>query len=72
MSKTGKGAGLEAQLRQAIVDSGISQRRLAALAGIHQAQLSWFLRGSKSLTLWAAGRVAEVLDLELTTAKKAR
>jgi len=68
----GKAMGLEAQLRQAIVESGISQRRLAALAGIHQPQLSWFLRGTKSLTLWAAGRIAEVLGLELTPAEGGR
>jgi plasmid maintenance system antidote protein VapI len=56
---------LEAQLRGAIARCGLSQRRLAAAAGVHQPQIVWFMQGKKSLTLWAAGRIADALGLEL-------
>lgn len=69
MAGVAKKTGLEDQLRQAIANSGLSQRRLATLAGVHQPQLSWFMQGERSLTLWAAGRIAAVVGFELAPAQ---
>jgi transcriptional regulator with XRE-family HTH domain len=55
---------IEDQLKQAIAHCGLSQRRLAVLAGVHQPQIVWFMQGKKSLSLWAADRLAAALGLE--------
>jgi transcriptional regulator with XRE-family HTH domain len=60
---------LEAPLRQAMADSDMSQRQLAALSGVDPAQISYFMQGKRSLTLRSAERIAGVLGLELRPAK---
>jgi antitoxin component HigA of HigAB toxin-antitoxin module len=72
MRKTKTTSGLEAPLRQAMAESGRSQRQLAALAGVDPAQVSYFMQGKRSLTLRSAEKIAAVLGLELVQTKKAR
>ena len=62
--------GLGEQLKRAIADSGMSQRRLAGLAGVHQPQIAWFMAGKRSLSVWAAGKIAEVVGLELAPGRR--
>lgn len=61
----GKRDDIEDQLRRAIVESPITQYRLAQVSGIDKGILSRFLRGERTITLTTAARLAEVLDLEL-------
>jgi len=61
---------LEEQLREAIIDSGLSQSRLAELSGISQTQISRFIRNERTLTLESASKIAEVLELELKPKRK--
>ena len=57
---------LEEQLRRAIAGCGTSLNRLAKITGVHQAQLSRFLRAERSMTLKAAAKVCAHLGLSLT------
>ena len=43
--------GIEEVLRQAIAGCGMSLNQLARETGVHQAQLSRFVRGTRTLTL---------------------
>lgn len=61
---------LEEQLRQAIIASGMSQRKLGLACGVHQTQLSRFLRAERNLSLEAAGKVCAYLGLVLTPTTK--
>ena len=61
---------IEAQLRQAVLDAGISRYQLADLSGVTEGQLSRFVRRERTLTLPAAAKVAVVLGLELRPAKR--
>jgi len=61
---------IEAQLRQAVLDAGISRYQLADLSGVTEGQLSRFVRRERTLTLPAAAKVAVVLGLELRPAKQ--
>jgi transcriptional regulator with XRE-family HTH domain len=54
------------QLRRLIAGCGLSLNRLAKATGVHQAQLSRFMRGERSLTLPAAGRICGYLGVRLT------
>lgn len=72
MRKTKRTSGLEAPLRRAMADSGMSQRQLAALSGIDPAQVSYFMAGKRSLTLRSAEKITAVLGLELARIKKGR
>jgi transcriptional regulator with XRE-family HTH domain len=56
------------QLRQAIIHCGMSLNRLAKATGVHQAQLSRFLRKERSLQLTAAAKLCAYLGLRLTGA----
>jgi transcriptional regulator with XRE-family HTH domain len=60
---------LPARIRRAIQESGRSLNQLGQLAGLDHARLSRFVRGERDLTLSAAGRLCEVLGLELTDRK---
>jgi len=62
-------SGLEAPLRQAMADSGMSQHQLAALSGIDPAQISYFMSGKRSLTLRSAEKITALLGLELKPVK---
>jgi transcriptional regulator with XRE-family HTH domain len=59
------GPDLVDQLRQAIIDSGLSQGEMARRSGVDQGQLSRFLRGERTMTLPAAAKLCSILGLEL-------
>ena len=64
---------LEKQLRDAIINSGMSQSELAKLSGVNQGQISYFLTDGKKhrgLTLKSASKIAEALKLELKPKKR--
>ncbi len=56
---------LEAVLRRAIRDSGLSLRGVAAGAGVSIPQVTRFARGERGLTLGAASMLARFLRLGL-------
>jgi transcriptional regulator with XRE-family HTH domain len=60
---------IERQLKQAIVESGMSRYRIAKESGLTESQLSYFVTGKRTLTLPAAAKVARVLGIELTKKK---
>jgi transcriptional regulator with XRE-family HTH domain len=57
---------LTAELRKAIAESGMSLNQLGKASGVSQAQLSRFVRGSRTLTLPVADRLCGLLGLALT------
>lgn len=64
---------LEKQLKEAIINSEMSQSELAEKSKVSQGQISYFItEGAKhrSLTLESASKIAEVLKLELRPKKK--
>lgn len=65
-----KAKGIEEQLRQAVLSAEMSRRTLAGIAGLDTAQLSYFVRGRRTLTLRSAVGIAQVLGLELVSKKK--
>jgi transcriptional regulator with XRE-family HTH domain len=54
------------QLRRAVANCGMSLNQLAKATGVHQAQLSRFLRKERSLQLTAAAKLCAYLGLCLT------
>jgi len=68
----GKRDDIEDQLRRAIVESPITQYKLAQVSGIDKGILSRFIRGERTITLTTAARLAEALDLELRPAMRPR
>jgi transcriptional regulator with XRE-family HTH domain len=56
------------ELRRAIKMSGLSLNQLAKETGVHQAQLSRFVRGKRTITVSAAAKVCSYLGLRLTGA----
>ncbi len=63
---------METLLRQAILESGRTQYRIAKDAGISLAQMSYFINGHRSLSLKAAGKLAETLGFEFVQKKQVR
>ena len=63
MGKTRDITRLEAQLRQAIADSGMSPSQVGALCGVDPGQLSRFVRGERTLILRSADKIARLLGL---------
>lgn len=62
-----KGApGLVQQLREAIQGSGQSLYQLSKASGIGRDRLSRFMRGERDLTLEAAEKICNALQLRLT------
>ena len=61
---------IEERLRQAILDSDMSRYRISRLSGVADSQLCFFVNGKRTLTLTSAAKVAKVLGLDLTQAKK--
>jgi ribosome-binding protein aMBF1 (putative translation factor) len=57
------------RIRHAIQESGRSLNELGKKARINHSQLSRFMRAERDLTLNAAGRLCEVLGLQLTQAE---
>jgi transcriptional regulator with XRE-family HTH domain len=64
---------LEEQLKDAVnqaLESDLSVRGFANLAGVSHSQLSYWLTGKRSINLATAGKIAEVLGMKLTVPKK--
>jgi transcriptional regulator with XRE-family HTH domain len=68
MAKRKSEEGLTGQLRKAIQESGQSLNQLSKTCGVHNTQLSRFMRGERDITLAAATRICEALRLRLTSA----
>ena len=60
------------QLREAIKADPRSLYRLALEAGISKAILTRFMKAERTMTLPTAGKLFDVLGLELTPRRKAR
>ena len=56
---------LEEQLRQAILNSGMSRYRLSKLTGVADAVLCNFVNRKRSITMTTAAKLAKALGLEL-------
>ena len=65
-----KAADIEEQLRQAILNSGMSRYRLSQLSGVANPVLSHFVNKHRSLTLTTAAKLAKTLGLSLRPEKK--
>jgi plasmid maintenance system antidote protein VapI len=63
---------IQEQLRQAILGGALNRRALSKVCGVSEAQLSYFVRGLRSLTLDSAAKVARVLKLELKPVRESR
>jgi plasmid maintenance system antidote protein VapI len=66
MANKKRGTDLEDQLRRAIAGCGLSLNQLAGATGVHQAQLSRFMRAERTLTLTAAARLCVHIGLRLS------
>ena len=63
---------IQEQLRQAIIDAGISRYRLSKVSGVTQAVISTFVNRKRSATMDTAAKLATALGLELTPMKPAK
>jgi hypothetical protein len=63
---------LEQRLKRAVLECGMSRHKLSKISGVSEAQLSTFINGKRTLTLPVAGKIAEVLGLELRPKKDTR
>ncbi len=63
---------IEQQLKTTLKKSTMSRYEIAKLSGLSEAQLSYFTRDKRSLSLPAAARLAMALGLELTSVKDKR
>jgi transcriptional regulator with XRE-family HTH domain len=76
MSKTrgtsAEDATLTDLIRQAIQESGLSLNELARQSGVSAPQLSRFLRGERTITLDAADKLVQFLQIELRLPKRER
>ncbi len=63
---------LEQRFRRAIVESGMSATKLAAVSGVAQPILTRFINGTRGITLASASKVVEVLNFELAPKRKGR
>ena len=62
----------EEQMKKAIDAYGISRYQLSKESGVSESQLSLFMSGQRSLTLKSAGKIAEVIGLEIRSTKRKR
>jgi DNA-binding phage protein len=69
MAKAKPPAGLCEALRQAIRDSGLTQYRVAKIAGLEPGTIYRFLTAERDLRFESAGKIADALGLELTKRK---
>ncbi|HEX3152819.1 MAG TPA: helix-turn-helix transcriptional regulator [Gemmataceae bacterium] len=60
------------QLKAAIRESGISLNELAKRSGVHNSQLSRFVRGEHDLSLSAAEKLMVYFDLKVMPGKPAQ
>ena len=61
---------IEEELRQAIINSGISRYRLSKLTGVNDAVLCNFVNRKRSVTMTTAAKLAKELGLSLRPDKK--
>ena len=61
---------IEEQLRRAAIASGASILNLCERSGLRYNSLHGFIRGTKTLTMTSANKLAKVLNLELRPIKK--
>ena len=61
---------IEERLKRALSESKLTRYQIAKISGLSQAQLSYFVNGKRTLTLPAAARLAEALNLELKPMKR--
>lgn len=59
---------ISAQLRRAIVDSGLTVYRVSQLSGVNTAPIARFLSGERDLRLETVDRLARALGLRLVAA----
>ena len=57
---------IEEQLRDAILNCGMSRTKLSELSGVATSQLCFFVNRERSLTMKSAAKIARALGLELT------
>lgn len=62
---------IEEQLRRAILHAGISRYALAHQSGVSEGVISNFMSRKRTVTLETAAKLAAVLELTLTPAKRA-
>jgi len=55
------------QIRKAVRASGLTQQEISQAAGIGEATLSRFVRGRRGISFATLDRLADVLDLQVTT-----
>ncbi len=58
---------LSDQIRRALKESEMTRYRISKLSGIDQAVLSRFVHGEGGMTVESLDKLAEVLELRLTT-----
>jgi hypothetical protein len=61
---------IETQLRDAILESGITPFRLAEMSGVNRTILCHFLKGRRSMVLTTAAHLADTLGFELVKTRK--
>jgi len=61
---------LSDQLRRAVDESGLSRYRICAEIGLAQSILSRFMSGKGGLSLATIDRLADLLELSITTARR--
>jgi plasmid maintenance system antidote protein VapI len=57
-------------LRRAILESGLTRYAISARSGVHQAALSRFIAGKRSLSLESVDKLVDVLGLEVRLPRK--
>ena len=61
---------LSDQLRRAVDESGLSRYRICGEIGLAQSILSRFMSGKGGLSLATIDRLADLLELSITTARR--
>ncbi|MCK4627021.1 MAG: helix-turn-helix transcriptional regulator [Phycisphaerae bacterium] len=59
------------QIKQAVVNSGLSHYRICMDAGIDKSTMSRFMSGKGGLSISSQDRLADVLKLDVVTRKQA-
>ncbi len=65
MDRNGRGSPITGLLRRTIAESGVPYKALERETGVTRASIMRFVRGSQSLRLDMADRLAEYFGLEL-------
>ncbi len=63
---------LSDQVRQAVDDCGMTRYAIWKATGIDQASLSRFVAGERRLSMDSLDRLADLLDLNITTGRRRR